>query len=120
MDYVKYDFGFMFAYSERPGTLAEKKMEDGIPLATKKRRLTEIITKQMEHSLVRMQENVGKTFEVLIDGTSKKNENEWKGRNSQNAVIVFPKTGSEIIGDFIQVKVNPRTSATLNGIISNQ
>ena len=115
MDYVKYDFGFMFAYSERPGTLAGNKMEDDVPLEVKKRRLTEIINKQMAHSLHRMQENVGKTFEVLIDGTSKKNEDEWKGRNSQNAVIVFKKTGKEKIGDLVQVKTTSCTSATLKG-----
>ncbi len=115
LDYVKYSFGFMFTYSERPGTLAEKKMEDDVPLAIKKRRLTEIITKQMEHSLYRTQEQVGKTMEILIDGTSKKNENEWKGRNSQNTVAVFPKTGSEKIGDFVMVKITNCTSATLLG-----
>ena len=115
MDYVKYDFGFMFAYSERPGTLAEKKMEDDVPLAIKKRRLTEIINKQMGHSLVRMQQQVGKTVEVLIDGTSKKNENEFKGRNSRNAVVVFPKTENIKIGDLVQVKITACTAATLKG-----
>jgi tRNA-2-methylthio-N6-dimethylallyladenosine synthase len=115
MDYVKYSFGFMFAYSERPGTLAAKKMEDDVPLPIKKKRLTEIITKQMEHSLIRMQQKVGKTFEVLIDGTSKKDKNEWKGRNSQNAVVVFPKKDNEKVGDFVQVKVISCTSATLKG-----
>lgn len=119
MDYVKYDFGFMFAYSERPGTLAEKKMEDDIPLEIKKRRLSEIINKQMEHSLTRMKERVGQTVEVLIDGTSKKNENEWKGRNTQNAVVVFPKIGNEKIGDFVYVKVLSCTSATLKGELIN-
>ncbi len=120
MDYVKYSFGFMFAYSERPGTLAEKKMEDDVPLAIKKRRLTEIITKQMEHSLYRTQEQVGETMEILIDGTSKKNDDEWKGRNSQNTVAVFPKTGNEKIGDFVMVKITSCTSATLIGEISVQ
>ncbi|MCF6350521.1 MAG: tRNA (N6-isopentenyl adenosine(37)-C2)-methylthiotransferase MiaB [Flavobacteriaceae bacterium] len=117
MDYVKYNFGFMFAYSERPGTLAAKKMIDNVPLAIKKRRLTEIINKQMKHSLIRMQESVGKTFEVLIDGTSKKNKNEWKGRNSQNAVVVFPKIGAKKMGDFVNVKITSCTAATLKGIM---
>lgn len=77
MEYVKYDFGFMFAYSERPGTLAERKMEDDIPEETKKRRLTEIINLQQEHSLFRTQQQVGRTVEVLIEGNSKKSDAHW-------------------------------------------
>ena len=115
MDYVKYDFGFMFAYSERPGTLAAKKMKDDVPLEVKKRRLKEIIDKQMEHSKFRLEQFIGKTVEVLIDGVSKKNKDEWKGRNSQNTVVVFPKTGNEKLGDFVQVKINRATAATLIG-----
>ncbi len=115
MDYVKYDFGFMFAYSERPGTLAAKKMEDDVPLEVKKRRLKEIIDKQMEHSKFRLEQFIDKTVEVLIDGVSKKNKDEWKGRNSQNTVVVFPKTGNENLGDFVQVKINRATAATLIG-----
>ena len=118
MDYVKYDFGFMFAYSERPGTLAAKKMPDDVPLEVKKRRLTEIINKQMAHSKFRLEQFIGKTVEVLIDGVSKKNKEEWKGRNSQNAVVVFPKTGNEKLGDFVMVKINECTSATLLGKIT--
>ena len=117
MDYVKYDFGFMFAYSERPGTLASRKMKDNVPLEIKKRRLTEIINKQTEHSKYRLEQFINKTVEVLIDGTSKKNENEWKGRNSQNTVVVFPKTDNYKLGDFVQVKINKATSATLIGKI---
>ncbi len=115
MDYVKYDFGFMFAYSERPGTLAAKKMEDDVPLEVKKRRLQEIINKQMEHSKFRLKQFIGKTVEVLIDGVSKKNKDEWKGRNLQNTVVVFPKTGNEKLGDLVQVKINRATAATLIG-----
>ena len=81
MEYVKYDFGFMFAYSERPGTLAGNKMDDDIPNSIKKRRLQEVINLQQEHALYRTQQHLGKTEEVLIEGTSKKNPNEWKGRN---------------------------------------
>lgn len=114
MEYVKYDFGFMFAYSERPGTLAEKKMEDDVPLETKKRRLSEIINLQQEHSLYHMQQFVGKTVEVLIEGNSKKSDEHWMGRNSQNAVVVFPKK-DENIGDLVYVKVDDCTSATLLG-----
>jgi len=114
MEYVKYDFGFMFAYSERPGTLAEKKMEDDVPLATKKRRLAEIISLQQEHSLYHMEQFVGETVEILIEGNSKKSDSHWMGRNSQNAVAVFPK-GNEKIGDLVQVEINACTSATLIG-----
>ncbi|MEN8186931.1 MAG: tRNA (N6-isopentenyl adenosine(37)-C2)-methylthiotransferase MiaB [Bacteroidota bacterium] len=114
MEYVKYDFGFMFAYSERPGTPAAKKMEDDIPLETKKRRLSEIINIQQEHGLYRMQQFIGKTVEVLIEGNSKKSDAHWMGRNSQNAVVVFPK-GDEKTGDFVNVKIEDCTSATLIG-----
>lgn len=114
MDYVKYDFGFMFAYSERPGTLAAKKFEDDVPLDVKKRRLAEIIALQQEHSHYRTQQHLGKIEEVLIEGTSKKNENEWKGRNTQNTVVVFPKEHYKM-GDFVNVKIESCTSATLIG-----
>ncbi|PHO00094.1 tRNA (N6-isopentenyl adenosine(37)-C2)-methylthiotransferase MiaB, partial [Rhodobacteraceae bacterium 4F10] len=114
MNYVKYSFGFMFAYSERPGTLAAKKMEDDVPLAIKKRRLQEIIDLQQEHSLYRAKEHIGKIQEVLIEGTSKRNENEWKGRNTQNTVVVFPKEHYKM-GDFVNVKIEDCTSTTLKG-----
>jgi len=114
MKHVKYDFGFMFAYSERPGTLAAKKMEDNIPLATKKRRLAEIIALQQEHSHYRTKQHVGKIEEVLIEGTSKKSDTHWKGRNTQNTVVVFPKENYKI-GDFVNVKIDSCTSATLLG-----
>ena len=115
MERVKYSFGFMFAYSERPGTLAARKMEDDVPLATKKRRLQEIIDLQQQHSLYRAQEHVGKVQEVLIEGTSKKNPNEWKGRNTQNTVVVFPKENYQL-GDFVNVQINDCTSTTLKGV----
>lgn len=114
MEYVKYDFGFMFAYSERPGTLAAKKMEDDVPNDIKKRRLQEVINLQQKHSLYRTQLHVGKTEEVLIEGESKKSSNHWKGRNTQNTVIVFPKEHYKV-GDFVNVKVEDCTSATLIG-----
>ncbi len=114
MEYVKYDFGFMFAYSERPGTPAGKNMEDDVPLEIKKRRLTEIINLQQKHGLYRMQQFVDKTVEVLIEGNSKKSDLHWMGRNSQNAVVVFKK-GNECKGDFVQVKIDDCTSATLLG-----
>ncbi len=115
MDAVKFDFGFMFAYSERPGTLAARKYEDDIPRGIKIRRLNEIIAKQNLHSKERMQSYVGKTFEVLIEGESKKSDKHWMGRTLQNAVVVFPKTGKEKPGDFVQVRVNETTGATLIG-----
>ena len=114
MKYVKYDFGFMFTYSERPGTLAGKRMEDDVPHAVKKRRLQEVINLQQEHALYRTQQHLGKTEEFLIEGTSKKNPNEWKGRNTQNTVAVFAK-GTYKLGDFVMVKVEDCTSATLKG-----
>ena len=116
MKYVKYDFGFMFAYSERPGTLAGNKMDDDVPFATKKRRLQEIIDLQQEHALFRTQQHLGKIEEFLIEGTSKKNPNEWKGRNTQNTVAVFDK-GDYKLGDFVMVKVEDCTSATLKGTV---
>ena len=114
MEYVKYDFGFMFAYSERPGTLAGKKMDDDVPNEIKKRRLQEVIALQQKHSLYRTKQHLGKIEEVLIEGTSKKNSNEWKGRNTQNTVIVFPKENYKL-GDFVNVRVEDCTSATLKG-----
>ncbi|WP_136465870.1 tRNA (N6-isopentenyl adenosine(37)-C2)-methylthiotransferase MiaB [Flagellimonas onchidii] len=114
MEYVKYDFGFMFAYSERPGTLAERKMDDDIPEETKKRRLREIIDLQQRHGLFRTQEHIGKIEEVLIEGSSKKSDAHWMGRNSQNTVVVFPKENYKV-GDFVNVKINECTSATLIG-----
>jgi tRNA-2-methylthio-N6-dimethylallyladenosine synthase len=114
MEYVKYDFGFMFAYSERPGTLAERKMEDDIPDDIKKRRLTEIINLQQEHALYRTQQYVGQTMEVLIEGPSKRSDAHWMGRNTQNTVVVFPKENYQV-GDFVNVSVSDCTAATLIG-----
>jgi len=114
MEYVKYDFGFMFAYSERPGTMAARKMEDDIPEDIKKRRLREIIALQQQHGLYRTQQHLGKVEEVLIEGSSKKSDAHWMGRNSQNTVVVFPKEHYQI-GEFVNVKINDCTSATLLG-----
>lgn len=115
MEYVQYDFGYMFAYSDRPGTPAHKKMDDNVPQEVKKRRLREIIDLQQKHSEKRMNAYVGKTHEVLIEGDSKKSNQAWMGRNTQNAVVVFPKTGNEKPGDLVHVQVNSCTSATLLG-----
>jgi tRNA-2-methylthio-N6-dimethylallyladenosine synthase len=114
MEYVKYDFGFMFAYSERPGTLAGRRMEDDIPADIKQRRLNEIQELQRVHSHYRTRENVGKTQEILIEKSSKKSDAHWSGRNSQNTVAVFPKENYKV-GDFVDVKITDCTSATLIG-----
>lgn len=114
MKYVGYDYGFMFAYSERPGTLAAKKMEDDVPNDIKKRRLNEIILLQRDLSHSNTKTYVGKTTEVLIEGTSKKSKDHWMARNSQNYVVVFPKN-DEKVGDFILIEIEECTSATLIG-----
>lgn len=118
MKYAKYDFGYMFAYSERPGTLAHKKMKDDVPAEIKSRRLKEIINLQQELSLERMKTYTNKVHEVLIEGTSKKSKDQWYGRISQNAVVVFTKTDQTKVGDFVNVLVNDCTSATLIGEIA--
>ena len=112
---VEYDYGYMFAYSERPGTPAHKKMEDDVPEEVKKRRLQEVIDLQGELSRKRMESYVGKNHEILIEGTSKKNENQWKGRNSQNAVCVFDKEEGQKLGDIVTVFVDKNTRGTLLG-----
>jgi tRNA-2-methylthio-N6-dimethylallyladenosine synthase len=114
MEYVKYDFGFMFAYSERPGTLAARKLEDDVPEEVKKRRLNEIIALQLKHSLHRTKQHLGKTEEVLIEGPSKKSADHWMGRNSQNTVVVFEKEHYKV-GDYVDVFIENCTSATLLG-----
>ena len=111
---VKYDFGYMFKYSERPGTFAAKKFEDNVDEEVKKVRLQEIIDLQQSHSKFRTKQYVGKTVEVLIEKESKKSSSHWAGRNEQNTVVVFPKK-SHKIGDFVNVKINDCTSATLIG-----
>ena len=114
MDYVKYDFGYMFVYSERPGTMAGRKMEDDVPEAIKKRRLTEIVALQQQHSAYRTGQNLNKIVEVLIEKESKKSDQQWSGRTSQNCVAVFPKEHYKV-GDFVMVEVENCTSATLIG-----
>jgi tRNA-2-methylthio-N6-dimethylallyladenosine synthase len=117
MDLVKYDSAYMYSYSERPGTLAEKRYEDDIPEEIKKQRLTEIVAKQREHNLFRLQEQVGKTHIVLIEGLSKKSDQDFCGRNDQNSMVVFPIDERYKIGDYVQVVAENCTSATLLGKI---
>lgn len=119
MEYVKFDMSYMFFYSERPGTLAERKYEDDVPLQTKKRRLQEIIDLQQKHSLESNENDVGKIFEVLIERVSKKSDNQLTGRTSHNKTIVFDANGHSI-GEYVQVKVTGTTSATLLGNIVEQ
>jgi tRNA-2-methylthio-N6-dimethylallyladenosine synthase len=114
MDQVHYDFAYMFFYSERPGTLAAKKWKDDVTPEVKKRRLDEIINKQREHSLLRNKLSVGKVYEVLIEGESKRSGNFLQGRNSQNKVIVFPR-GDHEKGQYVQVAVVECTGGTLIG-----
>ncbi|WP_194974456.1 tRNA (N6-isopentenyl adenosine(37)-C2)-methylthiotransferase MiaB [Aquiflexum lacus] len=114
MDIVKYDFSYMFFYSERPGTLAAKKYEDDIPLSIKKRRLAEIIEKQSTISLERNKLDVGKIQEILIEGTSKRSEEQLRGRNSANKVVIIPNHLFKK-GDYVKVKITDCSAATLFG-----
>ena len=114
MEYVEYDFGYMFSYSERPGTLAARKMEDDVPEEVKKRRLQEIVDLQQILSEKRTKRFLDKTVEILIEKESKKSNQHWSGRNSENVVTVFPKENYKV-GDFVMVKVNDCTTATLIG-----
>ena len=114
IEYVKYDFGYMFSYSERPGTLAARKLEDDVPEEVKQRRLQEIVDLQRTVGLERTQRFIGETVEVLIEKSSKKSEEEWSGRTSQSTVVVFPKENYKV-GDFVLVNITSCTSATLIG-----
>lgn len=114
MDAVRYDYAYMFYYSERPGTLAEKKFTDDVPLEVKKRRLAEIIDRQTTHSLERNRGDVGKVFKVLIEGSSRKSTAHLQGRNTANKVIVFPDRGYRK-GQYVDVRVEDCTGATLIG-----
>ncbi len=117
MDYVKYDFAYMFAYSERPGTLAAKRYEDDVPEDVKKRRLTEVVNKQQEHSLYRLQNFVGNVQKVLIEGFSKRSDQDYCGRNDQNTMVVFPVDERFKPGQYVHVLAERCTSATLIGRI---
>ena len=116
MDYVKYDFGFMFKYSERPGTLAAKKLNDNISEEIKQRRLSEIIDLQLKHSYQNLLKYRGKTVSVLIEKESKKSSEHWSGRNPQNIMVVFPKNNYRV-GEYANIKILDNTSTTLIGDI---
>jgi tRNA-2-methylthio-N6-dimethylallyladenosine synthase len=116
MEYSKYDMSYMFIYSERPGTLAQRRYQDDIPGEIKKRRLTEIVGLQNRLSSESNRKDIGKTFKVLIEGDSKRSADDWMGRNTQNKVVVFPKGNSNFRkGDYVMVKVTDSTQATLLG-----
>ncbi len=117
MEYVKYDFGYMFKYSERPGTYAAAHYPDDVPDEVKQRRLDEIIALQARHSLERNNSYLGKVCRVLCEGTSKKDENRLFGRNSQGTVVVFDAGRYYKVGDFADVRITGATQGTLLGEI---
>ena len=114
MEYCRYDLAYMYFYSERPGTLAARRFTDDIPEPVKKIRLQEMVDQHRVHSLQSMQRDIGKTFKVLVEGVSKKNEEELHGRNDQNKVVVFPKANFKK-GDYAMIKVHSCTAGTLIG-----
>lgn len=115
MDYVKYDFAYMFKYSERPGTLAAKRYTDDIPEEIKQNRLQQIVAKQQEYSFYRMQARIGKVEKVLIEGYSKKSDKDYCGRSDQNAMVIFPVGENYKPGQYVNVLIERSTSATLIG-----
>jgi tRNA-2-methylthio-N6-dimethylallyladenosine synthase len=122
MQLAAYDYAYMYFYSERPGTLAEKRYEDDVPLDVKKRRLQEIVDVQWHLSNESNKKEVGKIYEVLIEGNSKKSDQEWMGRTSQNKVVVFPKSSKDAPkpfakGDYVQILITAYTKGTLMGTI---
>jgi len=117
MDYVKYDFAYMFMYSERPGTLAAKRYADDIPDEVKRRRLSEVVKKQQQYSYERLLALVGTTQKVLIEGFSKKSEKDYCGRSDQNAMVVFPVAEHYKPGQYVNVLIERCTTATLIGSV---
>jgi tRNA-2-methylthio-N6-dimethylallyladenosine synthase len=120
MAYSKYDYAYMYFYSERPGTLAQKRYKDDVPLEIKKRRLHEVVQMQNKLSLESNQRDIGKSFKILIEGESKKSDSDWMGRSSQGKVFVFPKENYGLKkGDYVMVKANDCTQGTILGQIIN-
>jgi tRNA-2-methylthio-N6-dimethylallyladenosine synthase len=117
MDYVHYDFAYMFMYSERPGTLAAKRYADDIPDAVKSSRLKEVVARQQQHSYARLQAQLGKVQRVLIEGFSKKSDKDYSGRSDQNAMVVFPVGENYKPGQYVNVLVERTTTATLIGVV---
>ncbi|HNR08651.1 MAG TPA: tRNA (N6-isopentenyl adenosine(37)-C2)-methylthiotransferase MiaB [Saprospiraceae bacterium] len=119
MEYARYSMSYMFSYSERPGTPAARKLADDVPLETKKSRLAEIVALQNRLSLEHNRKDIGRIFKVLIEGDSKKSKEEFKGRNTQNKMVVFPKVSAYRPGDYVLVEIMDANSATLFGKIIN-
>lgn len=121
MESSRFDFSYMFMYSERPGTLAAKRYADDVPEAEKRRRLNEIVALQNRMSLESNRANVGRVFTVLVEGDSRRSDAHWMGRNSQNKVVVFPKPAEGGVGpgDYVDVRVHDCTQATLIGTLSS-
>jgi tRNA-2-methylthio-N6-dimethylallyladenosine synthase len=118
MEYARYDYSYMFFYSERPGTLAQRRYTDDVPLEIKKRRLAEVVALQNRLSLENNKKDIGKTFRILIEGDSKKSADHWSGRSSENKMFVFPKEGHEYgKGDYVNVIAENCTQGTLLGKI---
>ncbi len=117
MDYVQYDFAYMYTYSERPGTLAAKRFEDDIPEDVKKRRFNAVMAKQQECSHRRLLQHIGKTHQVLIDGLSKKSDLDFSGKSEYNITVIFPVIDSHKPGDYVNVLIERCTPATLIGRI---
>ncbi|HSZ86266.1 MAG TPA: radical SAM protein, partial [Puia sp.] len=116
MEFAQYDMSYMFFYSERPGTLAAKRYKDDVPEEIKRKRLSEVVKLQNQLSLQSNKKDIGKIFEVLIEGNSKKSDEDWMGRSSQNKVVIFPKAGNNFTkGDYVLVKIDECTGATLIG-----
>jgi len=115
--YSKFCLSYMFFYSERPGTLAARKYEDDVPYEVKKRRLAEVVTMQRQMSFEHNKRDLGKTFKVLIEGDSKKSDQQFKGRTTQFKVVVFPKQENLKPGDYVNVKIEDCTTSTLKGTI---
>ena len=119
MDYVKFDFAYMYTYSERPGTLAAKRFEDDIPEEVKTRRFNEILKMQQASSLHRLEQHIGKIHRVLIDGFSKKSDQDFSGKTEHNITVVFPANENNKRGDYVNVAIVRCTPATLIGQLIN-
>lgn len=121
MEYCEYDLAYMYYYSERPGTLAERRYKDDVPEETKKKRLQEVIALHRIQSLTSMQNEIGKIAKVLIEGNSKKSDENWAGRSDNNKVVVFPKTGNSLSkGSYAEVLITECTAGTLIGKLIKQ
>ena len=114
MDQVRYEYAYMFKYSERPKTLAERRFEDDVPEEVKSRRLIQIIDKQNSHSLETNKKDIGKIYKVLVEGPSRRSAEQYSGRNGRNSMVIFDRNGVEK-GQYVMVKITECTSATLLG-----